>query len=263
MRLALAVLPLALAACGPKTPPGGAVPTGGAVVARLNGSEVTQAHLDALAQMLPAEQAAVLEGPQRGEVLQELAMEQHLYDEAIANGLHEHPDVALEIAIATRQRLAELQLRAWADDQATDVAVAKRYRESLGEQTRPEVKARHILVETEAEAQAIKAELDGGADFQALAQERSIGPSGPDGGDLGWFTSGQMVGPFSEAAFAAEKGAITDPVQTRFGWHVILVEDKRDQIPLEEAAPEIREALVQEALMQRITELRERVEVVE
>ena len=259
----LALICLALAACGPKAgPPGSAVPVTGATLARLDDSVVTQGHLDALRSMLPAEQAAMLDGPQQAEILKELVMEQLLYDEAVANGLHRDPTVQLEIAIASRQRLAELQLRRSAEAAATDVAVAKRYRESLGEQTRPEVKARHILVETEAEAQAVKAELDGGADFVALAKERSVGPSGPDGGDLGWFTSGQMVGPFAEAAFAADKGTITAPVQTRFGWHVILVEDKRDQVPLEEAAPQIREALVNEALAERLQALRERATVV-
>ena len=258
----LALFALALAACGPKAgPPGSAVPTDGAVLARLDDSVVTQGHLDALKSMLPPEQAAMLDGPQQAEILKELVMEQRLYDEAVASGIHRDPTVQLEIAVATRQRLAELQLRRFAEAAATDVAVAQRYRESLGEQTRPEVKARHILVQTEAEAAAIKAELDGGADFVTLAKERSVGPSGPDGGDLGWFTSGQMVGPFSEAAFATDKGAITAPVQTRFGWHVILVEDKRDQIPLEEAAPQIREALVQEALGERLQALRERATV--
>lgn len=263
MRLPILLTVAALAACGPKAPPGSAIPTSGAVLVKLDDSVVTQGQIDALIRLLPLDQTDLLDGPQRNEILNELVVEQRLYDEAIAEGLHNDKTVQLEIAVATRQRLAELQLRASAEAAATDVAVAKRYRESLGGQTRAEVKARHILVETQEQAQAIKAELDGGADFVTLAQERSTGPSGPDGGDLGWFTSGQMVGPFADAAFGAEKGQVTDPVRTKFGWHVILVEDKRDQQPLEEAAPEIRQALIEEALMKRLSDLRERVEISE
>jgi len=91
-----------------------------------------------------------------------------------------------------------------------------------------EYKARHILVKEETEAVAIIAELDKGGDFAELAKTKSTGPSGIQGGDLGWFSSDQMVPPFSEAVDKLEKGSYTKtPVQTQFGWHVIILEDKR------------------------------------
>ncbi len=89
------------------------------------------------------------------------------------------------------------------------------------------VKARHILVETEADALAVIAELKNGADFAELAEQRSIGPSAPDGGDLGFFERGRMIPAFEDAAFALNAGEISEPVETQFGWHVIKVEERQ------------------------------------
>jgi len=118
-----------------------------------------------------------------------------------------------------------------------------------------ETRARHILVTSKDDAEAIIKELDSGTDFAKLAREKSTGPSGPNGGDLGYFTKGKMVPAFEQAALALEKGAYTkEPVQTQFGWHVILVEDKRDTSPppVAEVEEQIRQALVRknfEAIM--------------
>src|SRR5437868_10295561 len=92
-----------------------------------------------------------------------------------------------------------------------------------------EVHARHILVETEDEAKAVKAELDKGADFAELAKKKSKDPGASDGGDLGFFTKDQMVPEFSAVAFTLEPGKISDPVKSQFGWHVIKVEEKRNR----------------------------------
>ena len=89
-------------------------------------------------------------------------------------------------------------------------------------------KARHILLESQGAAVEVIGELDMGADFEETAKSRSTGPSGPNGGDLGWFSPNQMVASFSEAVQALEDGKYTvDPVQTEFGWHVILREESR------------------------------------
>ena len=90
-----------------------------------------------------------------------------------------------------------------------------------------QVNASHILVATEAEAKTLKAEIENGASFEELAKEHSKCPSGYDGGKLGYFTRGQMVKPFEDAAFETEIGKISDPVQTQFGWHLIKVIDKK------------------------------------
>ncbi|MBN8095823.1 peptidylprolyl isomerase, partial [Vibrio vulnificus] len=86
-----------------------------------------------------------------------------------------------------------------------------------------------ILVETEDEAKAVKAELDKGADFAELAKKKSKDPGSADGGDLGFFTKEQMVPEFSTVAFSLEPGKISDPVKSQFGWHIIKVEEKRNR----------------------------------
>lgn len=123
-----------------------------------------------------------------------------------------------------------------------------------------ELNARHILVEDREAAEAIIAELDGGADFAELAREKSTGPSGPNGGDLGYFGAGQMVQPFEEAVFALEPGDYTaEPVETQFGWHVIKLEDKRRQEKPELAEVEqaLRQQLMRERYEARMAELKD------
>jgi len=88
------------------------------------------------------------------------------------------------------------------------------------------VKAKHILVDTKAEAMRIKNDIDEGGSFDYYARRYSKCPSGRNGGDLGYFGRGQMVKPFEEAAFNGEIGRVSDPVKTEFGWHLIMVEDK-------------------------------------
>lgn len=122
-----------------------------------------------------------------------------------------------------------------------------------------EFKARHILVETEEAAAALIAELDGGADFVELAKEKSTGPSGPSGGDLGWFTPERMVPEFSNAVAALEDGAYSEsPVQSQFGWHVILREDSRQSTPppFESVGEVLKQQVEQRKLQDYITELR-------
>lgn len=122
-----------------------------------------------------------------------------------------------------------------------------------------EIRARHILVKTAEEANAIIAELDGGADFVELAKTKSTGPSGPQGGDLGFFGKGQMVPPFEAAAFELEAGAYTKtPVQTQFGFHVIKLEEKRDR-PLpkfEEVQDQMRQVVLRERYLDAVKDAR-------
>jgi peptidyl-prolyl cis-trans isomerase C len=119
-----------------------------------------------------------------------------------------------------------------------------------------EFKARLILVETQAEAIEVINDLNGGADFQELAKERSTGPSGPNGGDLGWFSPTQMVAPFTNAVEGMEDGQFSsEPVQTQFGWHVILREESRDSVPPPyESSKESVRAMVQQRKFQEALE---------
>ncbi len=121
-----------------------------------------------------------------------------------------------------------------------------------------EIRASHILVETEQEAKDLKAEIDGGADFATLARENSIDPGAANGGDLGFFGKGMMVAPFEEAAFAlGEAGDVSEPVQSQFGWHIIKLEEKRQSAPpaFEQVAPQIQNQLLMRTFTDQVEDL--------
>ena len=147
-----------------------------------------------------------------------------------------------------------------ANNTATDEEIFEEYTNQLELQPPKQYKARHILVETQSDAVAIIAELDGGADFEELAKTRSTGPTGPSGGDLGWFSPERMVEPFSNAVIALEDGSYSEePVQTQFGWHVILREESRDNEPptLESVRDTIKQRVEQTKLQRYIESLRQ------
>ena len=122
-----------------------------------------------------------------------------------------------------------------------------------------QVRARHILVKTEAEARAVLEELKAGKDFVKLAEEKSVGPSGKRGGDLGWFSRGRMLPGFEEVAFSLKKGEISDVVKTRFGFHVIKLEDKKEggQETFEQAKEKIARKLTTQGTKALVDQARE------
>ncbi len=146
-------------------------------------------------------------------------------------------------------------------DGMTDADVRARYdQEVAATPPEKEVKARHILVDSEEQAKTVIGELDEGKDFIELAKEKSTGPSGPQGGDLGYFGRGRMVPEFEEAAFELEPGTYTkEPVKSQFGWHIIKVDDVRDVAPppFEQVADQIRRVLLQERYLALVQEARE------
>src|SRR6202012_3494134 len=142
----------------------------------------------------------------------------------------------------------------------TDEAMKKVYDDAAKQITsEQEVRARHILVETEDEAKAVKAELDKGADFAELAKKKSKDPGASDGGDLGFFTKDQMVPEFSAVAFALEPGKISDPVKSQFGWHIIKVEEKRNRKPpdFDQVKSQIETYVTHKAQAEYVAKLRE------
>ncbi len=146
-------------------------------------------------------------------------------DENVRRQVRRFEDFAIQLVYIER----------YIDDNVTDELLQARFEETISAQPREEeIHARHILVETEETAAELIAQLRGGADFQALAREHSTGPSGPNGGDLGFFRSEQMVPEFSAVASALDTGEFSqESVQTQFGWHIILVEDRRTEPPPE------------------------------
>ncbi|MVA96189.1 peptidylprolyl isomerase [Nitratireductor sp. CAU 1489] len=144
-------------------------------------------------------------------------------------------------------------------------AVRERYdREIANTPPANEIRARHILVKTREEAEAIIAQLETGGDFEAIAKEKSTDGAAAQGGDLGYFGPGQMVPAFEKAAFAIEVGEFSkEPVETQFGFHVIKVEDKRAQQPpaFDKVKEQLRSLLLREAYFGAVKDLREKAEI--
>lgn len=205
------------------------------VVAKVNGADIRKSDVAIATDMLGPALSQMDESEREKNVVQFLidmklvaatpAAKTYVNDEAFKRRL----------AFARDKLMMDRFLDDSADAGKTDTAMRKVYDEAakqMAEET--EVRARHILVESEDEAKAIIAELKKGADFAELAKTKSKDPGAANGGDLGYFTKDQMVTEFSNAAFALEKGKMTDaPVKSQFGWHVIKLEDKRQRKPPE------------------------------
>ena len=170
--------------------------------------------------------------------------------EARRQGLDKEKIVKDQMARIEEKVLERFLLSRVIGNKVTEAALKERYEVLVREtEIKGQVRARHILLENEADAKAVIKELQGGADFAQLAEKKSTGPSASSGGDLGYFSDGEMVAEFSQAAFGLETGQFTEtPVKTQFGWHVIKVEDRRTTQPptYEEAAPRLQASLSRE-----------------
>ena len=223
---------------------------GKTIIAKVNGVEITEQEL-ALAEvdMLEQFQQTPAEN-RRAAILNALIDIKLLAAAAEEAGLDQSPSFQARMAFNRSRTLHNEIFQKNALNSITDEDLKIRYDLEIKNfpQTE-EVKARHILVDSEEAAREIIAELDGGADFIELAKTKSTGPSGPQGGDLGYFGKGQMVPEFETAAFALEKSEYTkDPVKSQFGWHVIRKEDQRMTPPpeFEQVKSQVRQMIARE-----------------
>ena len=237
-----------------------AAPAEDQVLATVNGEEILESEVRATQQGLP-QQYRQLPFEMLKPMLVDREINQRLLMLAGQDaGLADDEEVKKQLAALERRIVAETYLERAIEEKVTDDAIKAHYDEFIKtNEPEPQVHARHILLENEEDAKAVIAELDGGADFVELAKEKSTGPSAPNGGDLGFFNKGDMVAPFAEAAFSMEPGTYSkEPVQTQFGWHVILVEEKKDgvQPSLEEIRQQMEAEVTQQAVQDLIEELR-------
>ncbi len=192
-------------------------------------------------------------------IMKELVSLELMRQESISKGLDKQPMVIATIDQQERTALAGAAIQDFlANNPITDDDAKKIYDEQMSKPTR-EFNARHILVKEQDEAVAVIDLLDKGGDFSELAKEKSTGPSGASGGELGWFNESQMVKPFSEAAAQLEKGQYTKtPVQTQFGWHVIILDDSREStpVPFDDVKDRIKMLLANQNMQQHVEELR-------
>jgi len=193
-------------------------------------------------------------------VLNELTNVMLVAQDAEKKQLDKREDVTAALELLKAKLLTQTAIQDYANNHPPSEEEIQQYYDSeYADKSTTEYKARHILVKDEAEAKDLIEQLDKGADFAKLATEHSTGPTGKNGGELGWFDGSQMVKPFSDAVKALEKGKYTEePVKTQFGWHVILLEDTRESPPpsLETVKPTITSHLQQQALAKYMQELR-------
>jgi peptidyl-prolyl cis-trans isomerase C len=226
-------------------------------VASVNGVYISKKTLDALQKQV-SERSQGQTFPKE-QLVEELVQRELLSQDAKQKNLDKAPEFTERLAEIKNSLLSQAALQDYLKvNPVTDEEIKAEYDSKMAN-LGSEYKARHILVKTEAEAKKLIAELEKGADFIALAKKHSIDPMGAEGGDLGWFTTDRMVAPFSEAVVALENGKFTkQPVQTQFGWHVILREDSRALTapPLEAVKEQIRPMLQRQKAQAMIENLR-------
>ena len=192
-------------------------------------------------------------------VVNQIIDEKLLQEAAKQANVENSPEFQQRLAVAKENLVKQVYLENYLKDKVNDKAVKAEYEKlKKDNKGKEEIHARHILVKTEEEAKKVIADLDSGAKFEDLAKERSSDPSAKSGGDIGYFAKGELVPAFSDAAFKLKPGTYTkEPVKSQFGWHVIMVEDKRERVIPEQKVIEdrLRNGLAQEAVKKLIQSL--------
>lgn len=235
----------------------------GKAVIVINGDTLTDQDVNAFARAVSASRGQPVS---QREIMNTLIDRELLYQEALAKGYDKQPDVRHELENRRRSFLANVTARQIL--RATPVKeeeLHKFYEDRVLSRKLNEYKARHILVKSEGEAKDIIAQLDKGDDFSELAKSKSTDPgSAKNGGDLGWFGPNQMVPEFSQATAALTKGHYTKtPVKSRFGWHVILLDDSRPIPPpkFEDIKQQLQGAVQKEHIASYLSELRKKAKI--
>lgn len=231
------------------------------VVATVNGKDITIGHMILVRTTLPEQYQQLPDDVLFEGILKQL-VEQSLLADSFTGDLPKRISISLENE--KRSLIAGERVEAVLTAALTDEAIQTAYNSKFADvEATQEYNASHILVETEEEALALKSELDAGADFASAAKEKSTGPSGSNGGALGWFGKGAMVPSFEAAVADLDVGAVSAPVKTQFGWHVITLKETRNASAptLAEVRPELEDSLRESALSKTIEILREKADV--
>ncbi|MCB1794504.1 MAG: peptidylprolyl isomerase [Candidatus Competibacteraceae bacterium] len=228
-------------------------------VAVVNGKAISKAAFEQYAQQLRGK--AKVDSPDASKSLvDQLVMEELLVQQAHQQKLEDDPQIKQQLEMIQRSLLASTVVRRMLNENApSEDAIKKEYETAVAAMKGKEYKASHILVDSEDKAKEIIAELKKGGKFAELAKAKSSDSSAANGGDLGWFTPSMMVPPFAQAVAKMEKGKYSEePVQTPFGWHVILLEDVRDAKPptLDELRPQIAQMLQSRMVNEYLEKLR-------
>lgn len=221
------------------------------VLAVSAGHEITEKELNDLIANYPKEQQVYFANPQAKNELLEQLIGFHLFSKmAEDNKIKESKEYKETLAKMELELASHMAATSVLEKVTIDEAEIKAYYDANASQftTSEQVKAKHILVEEEATAKHIAEEIAGGKSFEDAAKEYSTCPSKERGGDLGYFGAGQMVPEFEKAAFEGAAGEVIGPVKTQFGYHLILVEDKKEKevLPLEQVRTQLETTLLQQ-----------------
>jgi peptidyl-prolyl cis-trans isomerase C len=227
------------------------------VVATVNGSDITLGQVVALRETLPQEYQSLAD-----DVLFKGILEQLIQQTALSQSQEDKLTARDDVMIANQRRtyISGAALQAVVAEAVTDATIQAAYDAKYkGSAPLIEYHASHILVATEEQAKDLKVQLDGGADFAELAKANSTDGSAAGGGDLGWFGPGMMVKPFEDAVIALQPGQVSAPVQTQFGWHLILLAETRDAAapPLADVSAELSAELQRQAIEAHVTAITE------
>ena len=236
-------------------------PSRDSVIATVNGVEITLGHMITAVALLPPQYQQMDDQVLYDGILNQL-VQQEVLSQKMAEKLS--PRVALTLENEARALKAREVIDSEVSKGINESDIQALYDERYGSiDPQEEYNAAHILLETEEEAKAVRQELEDGAMFAQVARDKSIGPSGPNGGSLGWFGAGMMVPAFEAATIALAPGEISDPVETQFGWHVILLNEVRDQnIPtLEDTRAELEQEVSQKVAAELLDRLTDEAEV--
>jgi peptidyl-prolyl cis-trans isomerase C len=235
------------------------------VLAVVNGVEITNGELEAALSRIPQDRKAYFANEQgRTQMLEQLIAFELFYNDGKDSGLIDEVVYKERLEIFKKELLAQMSMENTMNSiDISDDEVLKFFEDNKENFVQPEkLSAKHILVEEEDKAKEILAEIKEGLAFEEAAKKYSSCPSKAEGGNLGSFGRGQMVGEFEEAAFASEIGVVTEPVKTQFGYHLILVEEKseKEYKSFEEVKNEIKMNLMQnkqgEVYFNKVNELK-------
>ncbi len=230
------------------------------VVARVNGGEIRRSEVVLVMQNLPEQYRSLPPVYLFDLVLSQMVDRKLMVAAADKAKLGDDPMVKKRVEEARERAMQEAYVTREVEKGMTEEKLRERYKKMVAENAgEEEIRARHILVQSEDEAKALIVELKAGKDFAELAKSKSTGPSANSGGDLGFFKKEDMVPEFTEAAFALKPGGYTEaPVKSQFGWHVIKLEERRKAPPpeFEATKDELRQQVARDSINEIVARLR-------
>lgn len=238
-----------------------------AVAVTVNGKAIKQTTLDFIIKDA-SDKGQKVDENEKGAIINRLISNELIYQEAVRSGVDKRNDIQIREELAKRELVVNAYLQDFMkNNPISDAEIKSEYQKFKNELGNKEYKVSHILLDSESEAVQIIGQINKGADFTKLATEKSRDPSVKDNkGDLGWFSLGNILKPFNLVLPYLSKGAISkEPIQSRYGWHIIKLEDSRDIVPPEydKVKDSLQKQISKRQLEKMLTELRAKATIVD